>query len=788
MKFALSTLKKFFKTNCSVEEICQKLTQIGFEVENIEDKAQNLKSFSVAEIVDCVPHPNSTKLKICSVRTCDNPNPLQIVCGAANARSGIKVAYAPINSIIPNSLMVIKKAKIAGIESNGMLCSAAELNLDIDDNGIIEIDNNIELGSKIADVFGVNDVIIEIHVTPNRSDCLSVYGIARDLAASGIGTLKDLEQLNFTNQQTNDFNINNQSENCLNYNYLTIKNIKNNTSPSWLSKALNNISINSINAIVDCLNYTMHLFNQPMHCYDLDKIGKQISIKNATNSQNFISLKNINYQLDDNMLAIHSNDKIISVAGVIGSIDSGVLENTKSVLLESCFFTPDSVCYSGKKLNILSDARQRFEKGIDIDQCKNALHYAAKLILEICGGEISQTVSEHKALNNKIIKFDFAKFYALTGINIDQNLAFDILRSLKFTINNNLEVKVPSWRHDINYSEDLVEEILRIYGYYQIPKINIKNNSLINKANNPLHKIRFTLANRGFIETMSWSFVDEKLAKNFTTLQPSLILKNPISQEMNYMRPNLAIGLLNSYQKNYLRNTENLSLCEIGNIFLNHDQQTPAVAGLRVGKNFEQDHYQDQRDFDFYDVKKDLFETLETIGIKADSLQISTESPPSYYHPHRFANFKLGKNIIGYCGEIHPQISKIYNFKNKQYLFEIYLNSIQINISKNVNKKTLTLNDFPLVERDYAFILDQNIMVGDLIKTIYSTDKNTIKNVNIFDIYQGKNIEDGKKSVALRVKIQSNEKTLTSEEIDIISKNIIDNIQQRYEARLRDGL
>ena len=787
MKFALSTLKDFLETKSSVEEICQKLTQIGFEVENIEDKADSLKSFTVAQIIDCKPHPDSLKLKICSVKTCDSLDPLQIVCGAANARTGIKVAYAAINSIIPNSLMVIKKAKIAGVESNGMLCSAAELNLDSDDNGIIEIDSNIELGSKIADVFGVNDVIIEIHVTPNRSDCLSVYGIARDLAASGIGTLKDLPQPIFSNPQKIDLTINNQSENCLNYNFLTIKNLKNNTSPLWLSKALNNVSINSINAVVDCLNYTMHLFNQPMHCYDLDKIGQQISIKNANIEQNFISLKNINYQLDDNILAIHSNDKIISIAGVIGSLDSAVTDSTKSIVLESCFFTPDSISYSGKKLNILSDARQRFEKGIDINQCQNALHYAAKLILEICGGEISQTISENKGSAQKIIKFDFTKFYALTGINLDQNQAFNILQSLKFTINHNFEVTVPSWRHDINYSEDLVEEILRIYGYHQIPKV-IQHNSPSNKNTNWLHKVRFALANRGFIETMSWSFVDEKLAENFTPIQPSLILKNPISQEMNYMRPNLAIGLLNSYQKNYLRNTENLSLYEIGNVFLNHDQQILAVAGLRAGKNSEQDHYQNQRNFDFYDIKKDFFETLEIIGIKADSLQISTESPAQYYHPHRVANFKLGKNIIGYCGEIHPLISKIYNFKNKQYLFEINLSSLQINNSKNINKKTLILNDLPVVERDYAFIIDENIMVGELIKTIYSTDKNTIKNVNIFDIYQGKNIEDNKKSVALRVKIQASEKTLTSEEIDIISKNIIDNIQRRYNARLRDGL
>jgi len=800
LKFALSSLKEYLETSASLEEICQTLTNIGLEVESVEDKAKILAPFSVAKILEAKPHENSNKLKICLVETATHEarstkhearttTPLQIICGAANARSGLKVAYAPIGSVIPANGMLIKKAKIAGVESNGMLCSARELGLGDEDSGIIEIDEKWAIGTKITEVFGLNDAVIEINVTPNRGDCLGVYGIARDLAASGIGQLKNPEIKKTQAKFPFPFEVKNESTQLCSYAaFRIIKNIKNCESPKWLKDKLQAVGINSISAIVDVTNYIMHILNRPMHAYDAIKINAPLTIRLAKKDEKFVSLKNEEFILDEKILVISDTKKAVGIAGIIGSADSSCDLTTTEILLEAAFFAPSAIAYSGRKLNILSDARHRFERGVDETTCEQGIDLATQLILEICGGEASEVKFVGTKSTTKEIAFDITKIKKLIGIEIAEEKVWEILNKLEFRSTKHearSTIQIPPHRHDIFSSEDLVEEIIRIHGYNKIHSQTLPDvNYPLPATDCKLTKTRLHLASLGLTEIISWSFVNSKLVEIFGEKNEKLILANPISSAMDHMRPTLAIGLIESYQKNSLRNFCNLSLFEIGNVFIGETQKL-MISGLRAGKNKEQNHYHDERDFDVFDVKKDFFEVVEIFGLRAESLQIITSEAPKYYHPYRSATLKLGENIVGYFGEIHPAITKKFDLKTRPNLFEIFVDALPNQI-KPASHKTFVLNDLPIVERDFAFIVDKNLAVSELLKTISNTEKQLIREVNIFDIFTGKNIAGDKKSVALRVKIQPQEKTLTSAEIDAISKKIIDSTIAIHEASLRE--
>jgi phenylalanyl-tRNA synthetase beta chain len=766
MKFTISSLKEYLQTSASLEEICEKLTAIGLEVESVEDKAKNLTSFTVAKIIEAKPHENSTKLQICQVEVSGSEKPLQIICGAANARAGIKVAYAEIGSVIPVNGMIIKKAKIAGVESNGMMCSARELGLGNEDVGIIEIDEKWTVGTKITEVFGINDQVVEINVTPNRGDCLGVYGIARDLAASGLGELKELKIKKIPGSFAFPLEINTNETRA---SFRVIKNVKNCKSPQWLEEKLSAVGLNSISTIVDVTNYVMHVLNRPMHAYDASKIEGVIDFRFAKEAEKFTSLKNEEHVLDEKIYVISDEKKILTVAGVIGSLSSTCDLGTSEILLESAFFNPTNISYAGRKLNILSDARHRNERGIDTSSCEMGIDLATQLILEICGGEVSETKNFGERIELKTVHFDCKKIKKLIGIEVAESEIRRILTNLGFGVDENFVVTVPSHRHDISISEDLVEEVVRIFGYDKITPEKLQSGEQQIVVNN-LNKARSYLATQGLTETISWSFVNSKLVEIFAEKIENLLLANPIASDMDHMRPTLAMGLIESYKKNYLRNIANLSLFEVGNVFDKSGQRT-VIAGIRSGKNQEQDHYQSQRDFDVFDVKKDVAGLVETFGLRFENLQIDSSNPLKYYHPHRFAALKLGKNIVGYFGEIHPAILKKYDLKNRINIFEIFVDALP-NSQKSISRKAYTANDFPVVERDFAFVADKNLAASDLIKVILGADKQLIKEVDIFDIFSGKNIEEGKKSVALRVKIQA-DKTLTSVEIDEISQKII---------------
>lgn len=469
MKFTLSSLKEHLETSASLEEICAKLTSIGLEVESLDDKAKILAPFSVAKIIEAKPHENSTKLKICTVEVPNSPTPLQIICGASNARSGLKVAYAPIGSTIPANGMVIKKAKIAGVESNGMLCSARELGIGNEDAGIIEIAEKWPVGTKITEVFSLSDAVIEINVTPNRGDCLGVYGIARDLAASGIGELKKLQIKKIPAQFSFSIEVKNEApEICPYAAFRYLKNVKNCESPKWLKEKLQAVGINSISAIVDVTNYVMHVLNRPMHAYDANKIKSPLQIRFAKKDEKFTSLKNEEFILDEKILVISDSEKSLGIAGVIGSANSSCDLESTEILLEAAFFKPSSVAYSGRQLNILSDARHRFERGVDESSCEQGIDLATQLILEICGGEVSEIKFVGQKSAPKKITFDSSKIKKLTGVEIAEEKVLEILSSLGFKVVSRKSLVVSQENLENLRDETEIEIIKKIANFPRI--------------------------------------------------------------------------------------------------------------------------------------------------------------------------------------------------------------------------------------------------------------------------------------------------------------------------------
>ncbi len=790
MKFSLSCLKEYLETNLQTKQICESLTNIGLEVESCEDKSRAYLTFSVAKIIETRQHENSDKLRVCQVEV-DDGKILQIICGAANARAGIKVAYASIGSVIPGNGMVIKLAKIAGIESHGMLCSAGELQIDGDNSGIIEIDDKWPVGTNISEPLGLDEVTIEINVTPNRGDCLGIYGIARDLAASGIGKLKKLEIAKAKSQSPFPLKITNEaSESCPLAAFRYIKNIKNCDSPEWLRKKLSAFGIGSISAIVDVTNYVMMILNRPMHAYDASKINSSITIRFSRQEEKFLSLRGDEISLNKKTLLIADEKIPLGIAGIIGSKDSLCSLTTSEIILEAAVFDASIITSTGREIGIASDSRYRFERGVDEKTCESGIELATKLILEICGGEVSEIKIIGEKSAAKKIEFNLEKIKSLTAVEVEPERVLSILSDLEFEVkksdNGNLLVEVPTHRHDIFLEEDLVEEVIRIVGYNKIAKEELPKSKKI-KFHNQLRRVRDCLVLSGITEVINWSFCSSNLVEIFSEKNENLTLKNPINSEMDHMRPTLMIGLIESYKRNSLRSFTDLSFFEIGNVFT--PDQRMMISGIRVGKNKPQNHYHDERDFDVFDVKKDVFDVIKTYGMNPESIQISSNEAPKYYHPHRSAVLKLGKNIIGYFGEIHPSITKKFDLSIRINAFEIFSENIPYANkpeAKSATRKPFIVSDFQAVERDFAFVIDKDLAIGEIVKTITNSDKQMIKEVRVFDIFTGKNITEDKKSVALRIKIQSFEKTLTSEEIEVICQKVVGQVRQSFNATLRE--
>jgi len=789
MKFTLNWLKEYLDTNAGLDEILDTLTNIGLEVETVENKAKGLEVFKSVHVLEVRKHPEADRLNLCRVKAEDQE--VELVCGATNVTANMKAVLAPLGSVVPVNQMKVKKVKIRGVESTGMLCSAYELGLGKEHDGIIELPANTEIGVPVAQLFNLDDPIIEIAITPNRGDCLGVYGIARDLAATGLGKLKEVSYPSCEHNFTSNFKAEIKDSACKSLNFLELKNLKNIESPDWLKSRLEDIGLTPKTAIVDVTNYVALCFGQPLHAYDIDKLeGKEICANLLKGEEEFLAINNESYKLPEGALVISDKKANISVAGIIGGADSATLETSKNILLEAANFCSISVARTGRKLVIDTDSRYRFERKIDPLFTQSALKYAAGLMVELCGGEVSEMVGnlkEEYQESKATLSLEALESVAAYKIDPDEtkkiltNLGFNVSRETKTEI----EVIIPSWRNDVRIEEDLIEEVLRISGFDRIPYepveiLNKKESNYLDVAGELSTKR--LLASLGLAEIVSWSFYSEKHADLYG-FSKELKLLNPISNDLSIMRESLIPSLVEVAVSEQNQNNISTSLFEYGRIYKGAgvDQQNKVIAALRVGPRHAKEINNDSADYDIFDVKADILALLQDLGLNTERLTYSSKDLPAYLHTKRAAFLTLGKNVLGYFGELHPAIAKKLGLKQRVNIFELFVESLPPIKRKIKNLESLDLQP---VSRDFCFIVNKEVPAGDLKQEILRADNVLIKKVRIFDLYEGDKLADNEKSLAFNVTLQPKEKTLTGEELEAFNQKVMNAVIKKFSARL----
>lgn len=779
MKFTLSWLLEHFDTDASLEEITDKLTHIGLEVEEITDNSK-LAGFVVAEVVEVEPHPNADKLKLCKVS--DGNKILQIVCGAGNVRSNMKTVLASLGSTLPESDFTIKPTKIRGVLSDGMLCSASELALTQEESeGIMELSDDYKVGNKFFNC----DPVIDVNITPNRGDCLGIYGIARDLSATGMGVLKTVNIPELTDSVNSPINVEvTDGESFISGRY--IANVKNKESPKWLKDKLESIGMRSISAIVDITNYIMISFGRPMHAYDADKIEERLIVRKAKDGEKFTALNGKEYVLNKDISIISDNKNIHGIAGIIGGKFSECTLKTVNVFLESAWFDPVSTAKSSRQLGISTDSSYRFARSVDPEFTIEGLNLATKMIMDLCGGEVSNIVSAGK-LNeqNGRINLDYRDINKLGSVSASPGEISDILTKLGFDVDKknegNWNVHVPSWRPDVAISADLVEEVTRIYGYDKIKEEPLISHAEV--ATNTHDDLRILMTTRGFHEVLTWSFMSEAVAEKFGYLNKLFIIENPFNNNFNIMRPSVIPNLLQIAVDNIAHGIQDLAIFEIGPIYDSEailNQPKYVLSGIRSGNNLPRNHYNTDRKVDIFDVKADLIKILEFFDINCDKLIIE-KTDKEYYHPGKSGTFSFKNKIIGCFGELHPGILDFFDIKQKVVGFEVILENIE---NLPVNKKRFIDYKYQSVKRDFAFIVSKGVKVGE-ITNVVKKNSDLITEISVFDVYQGNNIEPDKISIALSVTFCSPTHTLTEEEIQKESSAIVNSVYESTGGVLR---
>ena len=720
---------------------------------------------------------------------------LQVVCGAPNVKKGMKGVFAPVGTYIAGADFTLKESKIRGELSQGMLCSESELCLSDEHDGIIELDASAPLGENYASWAGLDDAVIEIAITPNRGDCLAVRGIARDLAAAGLGTLKPLKiQDNFKSfgQSPIRWNIDlpkDRAQDCLYVTGRYFKNIDNKVkTPDWMKKRLEAVGIKSISALVDITNYITHDLCRPLHVFDTDRLaGNALTIRKAKQGEEFIGLNETHYALNDKMTVIADDKKITSLAGIMGALSSGCDENSRNIFLESAIFDAINIAYTGRELNINSDARYRFERSVDPESVLSGLNYATELILQICGGEASDIVSAGaKPVFNREITLDVKRLKTFGGADCGGEEAVQILENLGFACSvagDKIVAKVPSFRSDVAHEQCLIEEILRIHGFENIKPISVATlatvtQEILTLPQKRVNYIKRALCARGLSEAYSWSFCDSRKAIGFfqdKNAIPSLTLQNPISSELDVMRPSILPNLLEAMHKNHGRKIIDMHVFEVGPVFENPtpEGQKLVCAGIRSGFLYRKSWNNQEAKISFYDVKADIYAVLDSIGFDGRQLKI-TRDVPEYYHKGRAACLMLGKFPIAYFGELHPTISNDFAFKEKIMMFEIFLDNIPQSMRKTKTKKQLETSIYQAVSRDFNFVLDENIAAQNLLGIIQKNQKKYLIESWVIDVHYPKDLPAGKKSVTVTLRLQPDEKSFTDEQLNSISKNVIE--------------
>jgi phenylalanyl-tRNA synthetase beta chain len=800
MKFSLSWLKDHLDTDEPLEKLADKLTMIGLEVEHIEDKAKLLKPFTIAQIISAEQHPNADRLRVCKVDT-GAGEPLQVVCGAPNARAGLKTVFAAPGTYIPAKDFTISVGNIRGVESQGMMCSAGELALPEDIDGIIELPADAPVGESYAEWAKLGDPVLEINLTPNRQDCTGVHGIARDLAAADMGKFKDpaIKQIKGEFPCPVKVTVADATL-CPGFGLRLVRGVKNGPSPEWLQKRLTSIGLRPINALVDITNFLTFDRARPLHVFDAAKVKGDIVVRRARDGETLLALDGKTYTLDDKVCVIADDNGVESLAGIMGGEASGCSAETTDVLIESALWNEINVAQTGRRFGINSDARYRFERGVDAAFMVPGLELATKLVMELCGGTPSEiTVVGSPHADDRIIDFPLAEVKRLAAIDVPLVEMRMILTRLGFMMAGTgpvMKIAVPSWRSDVHGKADIVEEIMRIYGVDKVPMTpfdrgDAPRKPILTPIQLRTRRAKRALAVRGLVEAVTYSFISKTHAELFGGGAPELALANPIAADLSDMRPSLLPGLVRTAQANADRGIADLALFEVGQIFRGDrpQDQFMAASGVRRGLASAKGmgrHWSGSAAADALDAKADAFAVLAAAGAPMQALQI-VPGGPGWLHPGRSGTIQIGpQNILGYFGELHPRAAEALGADGPLLVFEVILDRIpDAKVRATRARPVLELVPFQPVSRDFAFIVDRSIKSGDLVRAAAGVDKKLITNVTLFDVYEGKGIDDGKKSVAIAVTVQPREKTLTDQEIDAIGAKIVAEVTKKTGGVLR---
>ena len=803
MKFTLPWLKDHLETDASLGEIVDKLTMIGLEVENVEDKADLLKPFVIASVISAEKHPNADRLKVCMVDIGDG-NPIQVVCGAPNARTGMKGVFSAPGTFIPGKNITLTVGTIRGVESRGMLCSAAELMISDDHEGIIDLPADAPVGKSYVEWAGASEPVIEINLTPNRPDCTGVSGIARDLGATSIGTYNDKipkpAKSSFPCPVKVTLDFGKTPSLCPAFGLRLVRGVKNGPSPDWLQKQLTAIGLRPINALVDITNFITFDRGRPLHVFDADKVHGNLAVRRAKNGEKLLALDGKTYTLDEAVCVIADEKGVESLSGIMGGEATGCSETTTNVLVESALWDEFNIAQTGRKLGINSDARYRFERGVDPAFMLPGLELATQMVLDLCGGEASEIiVAGDPTPKEKIIDFPLSELPRLTGLKLPLADLRRVLEKLGFFTagqGERVKVAVPSWRPDIHGRADIVEELVRIVGVDRVPSTRFAREQarkpVLTAIQNRTRKAKRALAARGLLEAVTWSFVSKREAELFGGGGPELALANPIAAELSDMRPSLIPGLIMAAQRNADRAFPDTAVFEVGQIFKGDKpaDQLTAASGLRRGlarPSGSGRHWSDKSGpVDVFDVKADAFAVLAASGTPMQALQV-VPGGPAWFHPGRSGTIQIApQNVLGHFGELHPRAVAGLKAEGPLVAFEVILEKIPEPKARPTRARPLLdVSPFQPVERDFAFVVDSSVKAADIVRTAQNADKKLISNVVVFDVYEGKGIDPGKKSIAIAVTIQPREKTMTDAEIEALAGKIVAEVTKRTGGVLR---
>ncbi|ESX22050.1 MULTISPECIES: phenylalanine--tRNA ligase subunit beta [unclassified Mesorhizobium] len=801
MKLTLSWLKDHLDTDATLDEIVERLTSIGLEVEHVDDKA-GLKPFVIAKVLTAVQHPDADRLRVLTVDTGNGAAPVQVVCGAPNARAGLIGAFAAPGAYVPGIDVTLTVGKIRGVESHGMMCSERELELSDEHNGIIDLPADAPVGTSFAAYAHLDDPVIEINLTPNRPDATSIYGVARDLAASGLGRLKTAPVEAVLGKGETPVKVTIEApELCPGFALRLVKGVKNGPSPKWLQQRLIAIGLRPISALVDITNYVTFDRGRPLHVFDAKKVAGNLVVRRARDGEKVLALDGREYTLTPQMCVIADDNGVESIAGVMGGEHSGCDENTTDVLIESALWDPITTARTGRTLGIITDARYRFERGVDPEFIVPGVELATKLVLEFCGGEPTETeVVGYAGYKPKIVSFPISEVKRLTGIEVPKAESLDILTRLGFKPSGSgdvVDVAVPSWRPDVDGKADLVEEVMRIHGVDNIAPQPLGAHDAVNSKILTTLQVRTrtakrSLAVRGMLEVLTWSFIPAKHAELFGGGQTALKLANPIAADMSDMRPSLLPGLIVAAQRNADKGIGDVALFEVSGTYEGDgpDQQRRVAAGVRRGTakldGSGRSWAGNSGPVGVFDAKADAIAALEACGAPVDRLQIEPGGP-AWYHPGRSGTIKLGpKTVLGTFGEFHPKTLEGLDVSGPICGFEVYIDAVPEPKAKPTKTKPkLELSAFQAVKRDFAFVVDKTVEAGALVRAALAADKKLVTGVSVFDVFEGASLGTAKKSIAIEVSIQPVEKTLTDEDFEALAKRIVDNVGKQTGGMLR---